>query len=65
MAAASATWLSACSTTPPVAFLPFLGSAITVLLGLMRSNLLLSVVSIAAGKVARYVLLVYGADLLS
>ena len=47
------------------AFLPFLGSAITVLLGLMRSNLLLSIVSIAAGKVARYVLLVYGADLLS
>ncbi len=31
----------------------------------MRSNLLLSIVSIAAGKVARYVLLVYGADLLS
>lgn len=45
------------------AFLPILGSAIVVLLGLMRSNLLFTISSITTGKVIRYVLLVYGADL--
>lgn len=44
------------------AFLPVLGSAITVLLGLMRANVLLSIISITVGKVLRYVLLVYGAE---
>lgn len=46
------------------AFLPILGSAITVLLGLMRSNVFLSITSIAIGKVLRYLLLVYGADMI-
>ena len=46
------------------AFLPVLGSAITVLLGLMRANMLLSILSITVGKVLRYVLLVYGAELI-
>ena len=45
------------------AFIPIIGSAITVLLGLMRSNIFLSISSITIGKVLRYVLLVYGADL--
>jgi membrane protein YqaA with SNARE-associated domain len=45
------------------AFLPVLGSAITVLLGLMRANMVLSILSITIGKVLRYVLLVYGAGL--
>lgn len=45
------------------AFIPIIGSAITVLLGLMRSNIFLSIASITIGKVLRYVLLVYGADL--
>lgn len=41
------------------AFLPVLGSAITILLGLMRANIPLSFLSITAGKLLRYVLLVY------
>lgn len=45
------------------AFLPVLGSAITILLGLMRANIPISVVSITIGKVLRYVVLVYGAML--
>ena len=45
------------------AFISIIGSAITVLLGLMRSNIFLSIASITIGKVLRYVLLVYGADL--
>lgn len=45
------------------AFLPVLGSAITILLGLMRANPLISFVSIALGKYLRYLLLIYGAGL--
>ncbi|HEY9551349.1 MAG TPA: YqaA family protein [Prevotella sp.] len=46
------------------AFLPAIGSAITIVLGLMRANLPISVVSITIGKLLRYVLLVYGATFL-
>ena len=42
------------------AFLPLLGSAITVLLGLMKANVPISFTSIAIGKFLRYVLLAYG-----
>ena len=42
------------------AFLPLLGSAITIVLGLTRANIVISVISITLGKVLRYVLLVYG-----
>lgn len=45
------------------AFLPVLGSAITILLGLMRANIPISLTSIAIGKFLRYVLLIYGAQL--
>lgn len=45
------------------AFLPILGSAITVVLGLTRANLPLSVFSITLGKVIRYALLIWGAIL--
>ena len=45
------------------AFLPLLGSAITVVLGLTRANLPLSVFSITLGKVIRYALLIWGANL--
>lgn len=45
------------------AFLPVLGSAITILLGLMRANVPISVTSITIGKVLRYVVLLYGAQL--
>lgn len=43
------------------AFLPIIGSAITILLGLMRANIVITVTAIALGKVLRYALLVYGA----
>ena len=46
------------------AFLPVLGSAITILLGLMRANMLISLLSISIGKLLRYLLLIYGAGLL-
>ena len=44
------------------AFLPILGSAITVTLGFMRANIAISFVSIAIGKFLRYWLLVYGTE---
>ena len=44
------------------AFVPILGSAITVALGLMRANVAISVISITIGKFLRYWLLVYGAQ---
>lgn len=43
------------------AFLPIIGSAITIMLGLMRANVAISVFSITLGKFLRYALLVYGA----
>ena len=46
------------------AFVPVLGSAITIVLGLMRANLPISLLSITLGKFLRYVLLIYGANLL-
>ena len=45
------------------AFLPILGSAITVLLGLMRSNIVITFIAITLGKIFRYVVLIYGAGL--
>ncbi|MBR6946190.1 MAG: DedA family protein [Prevotella sp.] len=46
------------------AFLPFLGSAITILLGFMRANMFISFLSITIGKFLRYLLLIYGVDFL-
>lgn len=43
------------------AFLPIIGSAITIMLGLMRANVLITVISISIGKFLRYAILVYGA----
>lgn len=45
------------------AFLPVLGSAITISLGLMRANVIITLASVTLGKALRYVLLVYGAYL--
>jgi membrane protein YqaA with SNARE-associated domain len=42
------------------AFVPLLGSAITIVLGLMRANIPISLTSIAIGKFLRYVILIYG-----
>ena len=46
------------------AFLPIIGSAITIVLGLMRANIPISLLSISIGKILRYWLLIYGATLL-
>lgn len=45
------------------AFLPVLGSAITIVLGLMRANFVISFISISIGKFLRYVLLIYGVSM--
>ncbi len=46
------------------AFVPVLGSAITIVLGLMRANIAISLTSMAIGKFLRYVALIYGIGLL-
>lgn len=46
------------------AFLPIIGSAITVTLGFMRANMFISFLSITIGKFLRYWLLIYGAGFL-
>lgn len=46
------------------AFLPLLGSAITIILGLTRANLTISIISISIGKFLRYAILIYGAQLI-
>ena len=45
------------------AFIPLLGTAITILLGLMRANMLISFVSITLGKIFRYVIVVFVGNL--
>lgn len=44
------------------AFLPLLGTAITIVLGLMRANFLITIISISIGKFLRYLLLIYGIE---
>ena len=46
------------------AFIPLLGSAITILLGLMKANPTITFISITVGKVTRYIVLIYGAYLI-
>jgi membrane protein YqaA with SNARE-associated domain len=45
------------------AFVPLLGTAITIVLGLMRANIFICFFSIAIGKLLRYLLVMYGAGL--
>ena len=45
------------------AFLPLLCSAITILLGLMRSNVVITFIAITLGKIFRYIILIYGVGL--
>lgn len=45
------------------AFLPIIGSAITVSLGLMRANLPVTTASMTAGKFLRYAVIVFGIQL--
>ena len=40
-----------------------LGSAITIALGLMRANVVITFVAITLGKIFRYIILIYGAGL--
>lgn len=47
------------------AFLPIIGSAITIVLGLTRANLPISIFSISFGKILRYAVLVWGAGLIA
>lgn len=45
------------------AFVPIIGSAITVALGLMRANVAITTVSMTAGKFLRYAVIVFGIQL--
>ncbi len=45
------------------AFLPVLGSAITILLGLMRANVVITFTAVTLGKIVRYIILIYGVGL--
>jgi len=46
------------------AFLPIIGSAITLTLGYMRANITVSLISITLGKWSRYLVLAYGVEAL-
>ena len=46
------------------AFVPILGSAICILLGLMKANFFLTTLSVTTGKLLRYLLIVYGVVLM-
>ena len=46
------------------AFVPVIGSAITIVLGLMRANLFITTISITLGKIVRYALLILGGHLI-
>ena len=46
------------------AFIPIIGNAITIALGLMRANFPITLTSIAAGKILRYLLLLAGLTLI-
>ena len=45
-------------------FLPVIGTAICIVLGLMRANLTISAVSVFLGKVVRYVIIAVGAQMI-
>ena len=44
-------------------FLPVIGDGITVALGIMRANVLITTISIFIGKLLRYIVLIYGVSL--
>ena len=46
------------------AFVPIIGSAITIALGLMRANLLITTFSITLGKIVRYAILIWGGNMI-
>ena len=44
-------------------FLPVVGEGLTIVLGLMRANVVITVISVTVGKLLRYILLAYGVEL--
>lgn len=46
------------------AFVPVIGDAITVALGLLRANVVVTALSVTVGKLLRYFVLIYGAELI-
>lgn len=46
------------------AFVPVVGDVLTIAMGLMKTNFLLTTLSIFVGKLLRYVLLVYGVEMI-
>lgn len=46
------------------AFLPIIGSAITICLGIMRANIAISTISITVGKLLRYIALMFSVGLI-
>lgn len=44
-------------------FLPVIGEGITIVLGLMRSNVAITVISVIIGKFLRYTLIIYGVEI--
>ena len=42
------------------AFIPILGSAISIVLGMMRANIWIVILSMTIGKILRYALLAWG-----
>jgi membrane protein YqaA with SNARE-associated domain len=42
------------------AFIPILGSAISIVLGMMRANIWIVILAMTIGKILRYALLVWG-----
>lgn len=46
------------------AFLPIIGSAIAIVLGLVRANIWVTLASFTLGKIFRYLLIIYGMNLI-
>ena len=44
----------------PFRFIPILGSAISIVLGMMRANIWIVILAMTLGKILRYALLVWG-----
>lgn len=44
-------------------FLPVIGEGITIVLGLMRSNVAITIISVIIGKFLRYALIIYGVEI--
>lgn len=42
------------------AFVPIIGSALSIVLGITKANMPLSIISMAVGKTLRYIILMYG-----